>query len=66
MPVVTRQHFTTPQWCADGGGQLAPDAFDKFLHYVFASRSPRQAPDRRGRPLTAWQPGRTGERGRSV
>ena len=33
-PVVTLQHFTTPQWFANDGGWLAPDASEKFQRYV--------------------------------
>jgi beta-glucosidase len=33
-PVVTLQHFTTPQWFAQRGGWLAPDAGDLFVRYV--------------------------------
>jgi beta-glucosidase len=33
-PVVTLQHFTTPQWFALDGGWLAPDASAKFQRYV--------------------------------
>ncbi|NQX34508.1 glycoside hydrolase family 1 protein [Herbiconiux sp. VKM Ac-2851] len=33
-PVVTLQHFTTPQWFAEAGGWSAPDASDKFARYV--------------------------------
>ncbi|MDP3951257.1 family 1 glycosylhydrolase [Microbacterium sp.] len=33
-PVVTLQHFTTPQWFAAAGGWLAPDAAEKFHRYV--------------------------------
>lgn len=36
-PVVTLQHFTTPQWFANGGGWLAPDASEKFQRYVEAT-----------------------------
>ncbi|WP_205857412.1 family 1 glycosylhydrolase, partial [Phytoactinopolyspora endophytica] len=34
MPVVTLQHFTTPQWFAEAGGWTAPDASDRFVRYV--------------------------------
>ncbi|OII42199.1 glycoside hydrolase family 1 protein [Plantibacter sp. MMLR14_011] len=33
-PVVTLQHFTTPQWFAERGGWLAPDASERFQTYV--------------------------------
>ncbi|MFK4788604.1 glycoside hydrolase family 1 protein [Microbacterium sp. ZW T5_56] len=33
-PVVTLQHFTTPQWFAERGGWLAPDASELFSRYV--------------------------------
>lgn len=33
-PVVTLQHFTTPQWFADGGGWSSPEASDLFCRYV--------------------------------
>jgi beta-glucosidase len=33
-PVVTLQHFTTPQWFAEAGGWSAPDASEKFARYV--------------------------------
>ncbi|ASN20043.1 glycoside hydrolase family 1 protein [Arthrobacter sp. YN] len=33
-PVVTLQHFTTPQWFANDGGWLAADASEKFVRYV--------------------------------
>jgi len=33
-PVVTLQHFTTPQWFAEAGGWMAPDAPERFLAYV--------------------------------
>ncbi|WP_285041340.1 family 1 glycosylhydrolase [Plantibacter sp. LMC-P-059a] len=33
-PVVTLQHFTTPQWFAERGGWLAPDASERFQAYV--------------------------------
>lgn len=33
-PVVTLQHFTTPQWFANDGGWTAADASDKFLSFV--------------------------------
>ncbi|SEQ40506.1 family 1 glycosylhydrolase [Arthrobacter sp. OV608] len=36
-PVVTLQHFTTPQWFANDGGWLAPDASEKFQRYVTAT-----------------------------
>ena len=36
-PVVTLQHFTTPQWFANDGGWLAPDASEKFQRYVTAA-----------------------------
>ncbi|MDR7159859.1 family 1 glycosylhydrolase [Arthrobacter sp. BE255] len=36
-PVVTLQHFTTPQWFANDGGWLAPDASEKFQRYVKAT-----------------------------
>jgi beta-glucosidase len=34
VPVVTLQHFTTPQWFAERGGWLAPDAGDLFVRYA--------------------------------
>ncbi|MDT0169015.1 family 1 glycosylhydrolase [Pseudarthrobacter sp. BRE9] len=37
IPVVTLQHFTTPQWFANDGGWLAPDASEKFQRYVTAA-----------------------------
>jgi beta-glucosidase len=33
-PVVTLQHFTTPQWFATDGGWMAPDASEKFQRFV--------------------------------
>ncbi|SDY66388.1 glycoside hydrolase family 1 protein [Herbiconiux ginsengi] len=33
-PVITLQHFTTPQWFAEAGGWSAPDASEKFQRYV--------------------------------
>ena len=33
-PVVTLQHFTTPQWFAEAGGWEAPDASDRFVAFV--------------------------------
>jgi len=33
-PVVTLQHFTTPQWFAESGGWLAEDAGESFSRYV--------------------------------
>ncbi|WP_110587985.1 glycoside hydrolase family 1 protein [Microbacterium suaedae] len=33
-PVVTLQHFTTPQWFAEAGGWTSPDASDRFVRYV--------------------------------
>lgn len=33
-PVVTLQHFTTPQWFAEAGGWTAPEAKDRFVSYV--------------------------------
>lgn len=33
-PVVTLQHFTTPQWFAEAGGWLAEDAAETFGRYV--------------------------------
>jgi len=33
-PVVTLQHFTTPQWFANDNGWLAPDASEKFQRFV--------------------------------
>lgn len=35
-PVVTLQHFTHPQWFAEAGGWLNPDAVDRFERYVRA------------------------------
>lgn len=36
-PVITLQHFTTPQWFANDGGWLASDASEKFQRYVKAA-----------------------------
>lgn len=36
-PVVTLQHFTTPQWFANDGAWLAEDASEKFQRYVMAA-----------------------------
>jgi len=33
-PVITLQHFTTPQWFAEAGGWSAPEASEKFARYV--------------------------------
>ena len=33
-PVVTLQHFTTPQWFAEAGGWSGPDAKELFVRYV--------------------------------
>ena len=33
-PVVTLQHFTTPQWFADAGGWTAPDASERFQRFA--------------------------------
>ena len=33
-PVVTLQHFTTPQWFAEAGGWSGPDAQELFVRYV--------------------------------
>jgi beta-glucosidase len=33
-PVVTLQHFTVPQWFAESGGWMGPDAVDRFAAYV--------------------------------
>ena len=33
-PVVTLQHFTTPQWFAEAGGWSSPEASDLFCRYV--------------------------------
>ncbi|KJL24305.1 Beta-glucosidase A [Microbacterium azadirachtae] len=33
-PVITLQHFTTPQWFAERGGWLSDDAGELFAHYV--------------------------------
>ena len=33
-PVVTLQHFTTPQWFAEAGGWSSPEATDLFCRYV--------------------------------
>ncbi|WP_380279925.1 glycoside hydrolase family 1 protein [Kitasatospora purpeofusca] len=33
-PVVTLQHFTLPQWFAEAGGWLAPDAAELFARYA--------------------------------
>jgi beta-glucosidase len=33
-PVITLQHFTTPQWFAQAGGWSAPDASDRFVRFV--------------------------------
>ncbi|MDF2993831.1 MAG: beta-glucosidase, partial [Microbacterium sp.] len=33
-PVITLQHFTTPQWFAEAGGWTAPDASDRFQSFV--------------------------------
>jgi beta-glucosidase len=33
-PVITLQHFTSPQWFAEAGGWSAPDASEKFQRYV--------------------------------
>ncbi|WP_105567827.1 glycoside hydrolase family 1 protein [Microbacterium halophytorum] len=33
-PVVTLQHFTTPQWFAEQGGWTSPDALDLFVRYA--------------------------------
>ncbi|WP_457100744.1 glycoside hydrolase family 1 protein [Microbacterium sp. P5_E9] len=33
-PVVTLQHFTTPQWFAEAGGWSGPEAKDLFSRYV--------------------------------
>lgn len=33
-PVVTLQHFTTPQWFAEAGAWTAPDALERFVRFV--------------------------------
>ncbi|WP_404429877.1 family 1 glycosylhydrolase [Microbacterium lacus] len=33
-PVVTLQHFTTPQWFASAGGWTAPDALERFVRFA--------------------------------
>ncbi len=33
-PMITLHHFTLPQWLAQKGGWLAPNAVDKFVAYV--------------------------------
>ncbi|MDF2993337.1 MAG: beta-glucosidase [Microbacterium sp.] len=33
-PVITLQHFTTPQWFAEAGGWTAPDASERFQRFV--------------------------------
>ncbi|KAA9105867.1 glycoside hydrolase family 1 protein [Microbacterium rhizomatis] len=33
-PVVTLHHFSSPRWFAEQGGWTAPDAVDRFVHYV--------------------------------
>ncbi|MCT9821366.1 family 1 glycosylhydrolase [Microbacterium sp. W1N] len=33
-PVVTLQHFTTPQWFAEAGGWTAPDALECFVRFT--------------------------------
>ena len=33
-PVVTLQHFTTPQWFAEAGGWTAPDASERFQRFA--------------------------------
>ena len=33
-PVVTLQHFTTPQWFAAAGGWTAPDASERFQRFT--------------------------------
>jgi beta-glucosidase len=38
-PVITLQHFTTPQWFAQDNGWLAPDASEKFQRYVTEATS---------------------------
>jgi beta-glucosidase len=38
-PVITLQHFTTPQWFALDNGWLAPDASEKFQRYVTETTS---------------------------
>ncbi len=36
-PVVTLQHFTTPQWFANAGGWTAPDALERFVRFTEAA-----------------------------
>ncbi|OUM41708.1 glycoside hydrolase family 1 protein [Arthrobacter sedimenti] len=38
-PVITLQHFTTPQWFAEEGGWTAPTAIERFASYVTAASS---------------------------
>lgn len=33
-PVITLQHFTTPQWFAEAGGWTAPEALERFESFV--------------------------------
>lgn len=33
-PVITLQHFTTPQWFAEAGGWTAPEASERFESFV--------------------------------
>lgn len=35
-PMVTLHHFTSPQWFAEAGGWVAPDAVERFADYVRA------------------------------
>ena len=47
-PVVTLHHFTNPQWFAEQGGWLRPDASERFATYV------KKITERYGRRAKFW------------